>query len=54
MTDTALRYSAIVLIQHSFPEGHYFSCDSSGAGVGEGMWLKQGFLAYFSFLLVSL
>lgn len=54
LNDTVLRYFATVLIQHSFPVGHYFSCDSSGAGLGEGLWLGQRFLAYFSFLLVSL
>lgn len=54
----------MVLMQHSFSMGHCFSGDSSGAGlnegicleqgVGEGMRLEQGFVAYFSFLLVSL
>lgn len=48
-----LRCSTMILMQHSFPVGHCFSGNSSDVGLNEGMCLEQGFVAYFSFLLVS-
>lgn len=60
---TALRCSAVVFMQHNFPVGHFFwqqlKCGTKWRNVlrTRSRWrgaLEQGFVAYFSFLLISL